>query len=176
MNFELRNLKINEAFSEETTCFIATLYIDGVRTAECRNDGHGGMTLIQPLPGKRDVQQEAEAYCKTLPPIHLQTIDIPSDLESVVDLLVDKELKRRFWMKLQKSMEKKLVIQKGDKVYTIGWGKQKLPTFRPQSSRALSKGTRSSTPIYHHDDTQTKMVSKPPRAPEEQRPPCDATG
>lgn len=40
--FTLKNLKVCEWASEETTCFTATLYVDGKRIGECRNDGQGG--------------------------------------------------------------------------------------------------------------------------------------
>lgn len=40
--FTLKNLKVCEWASEETTCFTATLYVDGKRVGECSNDGHGG--------------------------------------------------------------------------------------------------------------------------------------
>jgi hypothetical protein len=40
--FTLKNLKVCEWASEETTCFTATLYVDGKRVGECSNDGQGG--------------------------------------------------------------------------------------------------------------------------------------
>lgn len=40
--FTLKNLKVCEWASEETTCFTATMYVDGKRVGECSNDGHGG--------------------------------------------------------------------------------------------------------------------------------------
>jgi len=40
--FTLKNLKVCEWASEETTCFTATLYVDGKRVGNCSNDGHGG--------------------------------------------------------------------------------------------------------------------------------------
>jgi hypothetical protein len=40
--YELKNVKIAEWASEETTCFDATLYINGKRIGTCGNDGQGG--------------------------------------------------------------------------------------------------------------------------------------
>lgn len=40
--FTLKNLKVCEWASEETTCFTATLYVNGKRVGTCSNDGHGG--------------------------------------------------------------------------------------------------------------------------------------
>lgn len=38
----LKNIKYFEGGSEETFCFVATVYFDGKRVGEARNDGHGG--------------------------------------------------------------------------------------------------------------------------------------
>jgi hypothetical protein len=126
MKLELRNLKINQAFSEETTCFTATLYVDGIRTAECRNEGHGGSTDFRPFEGKDKVLVQAEAYCLTLPPVKYSTIELNSDLEFVIDQLVEAELKRRDIAKMQKRMITKLVMQKGNEISMAGWGKTKI--------------------------------------------------
>ena len=40
--YELKNLKIYESMSEETTCFSATLYLDGKKVGELANRGCGG--------------------------------------------------------------------------------------------------------------------------------------
>lgn len=42
MKLELKNLKIAEFASEETTCYQATVYVDGVRAILASNEGHGG--------------------------------------------------------------------------------------------------------------------------------------
>jgi len=42
MKIELKNVKHNERFSEETNCFSATLYVDGKRIGEVANRGYGG--------------------------------------------------------------------------------------------------------------------------------------
>jgi hypothetical protein len=41
MKIELKNVKINKMFSEETTCFIADVFINGKKTAYAKNDGRG---------------------------------------------------------------------------------------------------------------------------------------
>lgn len=40
--FALRAVKVNQALSEETLCFSATLYVDGKKAATVGNRGHGG--------------------------------------------------------------------------------------------------------------------------------------
>ncbi len=46
---ELKNIKTFLPGSEETICYTATLYIDGKRTADASNDGHGGCDLYRPF-------------------------------------------------------------------------------------------------------------------------------
>jgi hypothetical protein len=46
----LKNFKHNARLSEETECFSATVYVDGVRMAEATNRGHGGATMVHRLP------------------------------------------------------------------------------------------------------------------------------
>ena len=42
MKFELKNLRIVKALSEETTCFTATLWVNGRKVAQVSNRGTGG--------------------------------------------------------------------------------------------------------------------------------------
>lgn len=63
MNVELKNVKHFEAGSEETSCFVATVYIDGVKAGIAQNDGHGGSTMFSPYT----MQQKLDAYGATLP-------------------------------------------------------------------------------------------------------------
>lgn len=55
MKIELKNVKINARLSEETTCFSATLYVNGEKAGEVTNRGHGGPNMyhwLQPTMGK----------------------------------------------------------------------------------------------------------------------------
>jgi len=42
MKITLKSLKICNFMSDETTCFSATVYVDGVKTCTAENEGHGG--------------------------------------------------------------------------------------------------------------------------------------
>ena len=42
MKIELKNIKTHEAMSEETTCFSASIYLEGKRIGVVRNRGCGG--------------------------------------------------------------------------------------------------------------------------------------
>lgn len=46
MKLELKNVKVHEDMSEETTCFSATLYANEKKVATCKNDGRGSCTDI----------------------------------------------------------------------------------------------------------------------------------
>lgn len=52
IQIELRNIKHAAFASEETLCYSATLYADGVKLGEVSNDGHGGCDMFHPAPGK----------------------------------------------------------------------------------------------------------------------------
>lgn len=114
MKIELKKLKVVERLSEETTCFVADLYIDGKHRGFCKNDGHGGDTMIHPnKPEDRKVIEECERYCKTLPKIKGFNKEWERRLEDVVDDLVHEEVIRKG---REKDMKKGIVIkdQNGD--------------------------------------------------------------
>ena len=46
MKIDLKNLKFAEFASQETNCFSATVYIDGVKATTISNDGHGGPNRV----------------------------------------------------------------------------------------------------------------------------------
>ncbi len=52
MKIELKNIKVNLTFSQETVNFIADLFVDGIKVA-CENSGCGGSSSYCPYPGKR---------------------------------------------------------------------------------------------------------------------------
>ena len=48
MKIELKNIKYAAFASQETSCYEATIYIDGVRVGTVENNGHGGCDHIHP--------------------------------------------------------------------------------------------------------------------------------
>jgi hypothetical protein len=93
MKLQLKNVKINEAFSEETLMFKADLYVNGKKVAYANNDGRGGCTFYREYSRElRPILEEAEAYCKTLPSkFHTygeKTLEIKSNLEHWIDEVV----------------------------------------------------------------------------------------
>jgi hypothetical protein len=52
MNLSLKKVKYFDEMSEETPCFVAELYDNGVHMATVKNEGHGGGNMLYPVKGK----------------------------------------------------------------------------------------------------------------------------
>lgn len=132
MKIELKNIKVNLAFSEETTCFIADVFVNGIKTAYAKNDGHGGNSFYTAYEGKRELLREAEAFAETLPSKQYGTITIKSNLENIIEDAIDdftnaKE-KIKFEKRLLKDTETDICfgVPNSGQYRRIGFGKQKL--------------------------------------------------
>jgi hypothetical protein len=66
MLVELKNVRIAQFLSEETTAFSASVYIDGKRVASVENHGTGGNNMVH--WADRDAERAFETYVATLPP------------------------------------------------------------------------------------------------------------
>ena len=71
MKIELKNIKYSEFASHETSCYEATIYIDGKKVGTVENGGYGGCDTVHPY----HVVQQIDAYAKTLPPVVCKWID-----------------------------------------------------------------------------------------------------
>jgi hypothetical protein len=118
MKIELKNIKINLTFSEETTMFMADVYVNGKKTAYANNDGRGGCTFYNSYhsPNNDEDLRQAEAYCLSLPKVRVEEYDFEFDmnLEHFIDDLVHAELEKKEQKKLEKQMAN-----------SIMWGKPK---------------------------------------------------
>ena len=63
MKIELKNIKYSGFASHETSCYEATIYIDGKKAGTVENGGYGGCDSVHPY----QVAQQIDAYAKTLP-------------------------------------------------------------------------------------------------------------
>lgn len=110
MKIELKNIKVNLTFSQETVNFVADLFVNGVKVAACENNGCGGSTSYYPYPDKRDMLREVENFCKTLPKITYGTTSWDNSLECQIDSIIDEYVnnkeKQKFVKKLNKDMNK----------------------------------------------------------------------
>ena len=117
MKLQLKNIKISELASEETTYFKADIFRDGKKVGYANNDGHGGCTNYNRYEGyDYSVIQEIEEYCKTLPPIvytkaeHGWEHTIPMTLEHWIDDEIEKHLKAKADKALLKDMNKGILV------------------------------------------------------------------
>ena len=108
MKIELKQVKHYERLSEETNCFSAFVYVDGIKCASAENRGVGGNTKIWALDIKfKDLVNKAEEFCKTLPPYVFSNGDTMAySLESLVDELLEKHIDEKHKEKHAKKMKK----------------------------------------------------------------------
>jgi len=109
MQIELKKIKFSEHLSQETNAFTAEIYINGKNAGYARNDGHGGCTDYHAHEGKRDLIEQAEQHCLTLPPINYETFQIDMNLENKIDQLFEEWLKSKDKAKLQKKLQKDML-------------------------------------------------------------------
>ena len=64
-SIQLKNVKIAWHMSEGTTAFTASLYIDGKKAADVKNEGRGGDN--HPRFIDRELQKEFYEFCQTIP-------------------------------------------------------------------------------------------------------------
>lgn len=131
MKIELKKLKVFEEMSEETTAFVADLWINGKKVAYCKNDGHGGCTYYSPYTSElRGLLNEAEAYCKALPPYkhtfgNGREVEFDQNLEFVIDDLVEKKEQEKFIKARDKVCVKAFVFGTKNSYSSRGWKKIK---------------------------------------------------
>lgn len=106
MKIELKNIKFNLAFSQETTMFQADVYVDGVKTAHAHNDGQGGCTDYHPYQGKQSLLNKAQEYASSLPEIKYGSLKIKNTLEIMIDNLLNEHLKQKENAKAEKKIQK----------------------------------------------------------------------
>jgi hypothetical protein len=132
MKIELKNLKINEAFSEETTCFMADVFVNGKKVGHARNDGRGGCTFIHAYPNQHKLLAEAEKFCSELPKKSFdfgdRTHEFAQTLDSVVDDLVFAKEKEKEQKRIEKLCDNNIV-----------WGKPNGMSYKMLSFKGKPK-------------------------------------
>ena len=64
---ELKGVKIASNMSEETVAFTGSLYINGKKAADLKNDGNGGANFA--WFNDRELEKAFDAYCESLPQV-----------------------------------------------------------------------------------------------------------
>jgi hypothetical protein len=137
MEIVLKDIRVDDRLSDDSTCFSATMYIDGVRAGVARNDGNGGMTDYRSFDKQgKQLIKEAEEYCQGLPPFTAvgagsngEDVSVRMDLSIFIEDLLIKYLNERegarFDKRLEKAMESSIVVGIPGKSFG-GW-KMKFP-------------------------------------------------
>ena len=120
MKIELKNVKHSEFASHETSCFEASVYIDGVRAGIVENDGQGGCNRYHPY----ELEIKINEYAKTLPPVTTSMTDPhdsskPFTYDQDADHIIDDLLTAHLYTKdLKRALAKKILFIGGDnKIY-----------------------------------------------------------
>ena len=131
MKIELKSFKHYERLSEETYCFVANLYVNGIKCGIAENRGIGGETDYSSdgSIGSAELIKQAEQYCLGLPSetmvIYDRTITIEMNLCSYIDNLVDEMVKAKYKekdaQKLRKEMQSAILIGDDIKYAKIGF-------------------------------------------------------
>lgn len=148
MKLELKNVKINLDFSEETIMFKADLYVNGKKVAYANNDGHGGCTNYRAYSLElRPLLEQAEDWAKAQPSTFSKFLDreveIKSNLENWIDNIVydisNKKEDDKFEKKKQKNMLTHILYGDPKAYHMVGWKNMTIEQMlnRPDGRQAI---------------------------------------
>jgi hypothetical protein len=83
---ELKNIKTSKFQSQETACFEATVYVDGVKSFTAHNDGNGGCNNYY---GDNEMIKKCEEWVKTLPKAKFMDSEYDMDLDLYISNIMD---------------------------------------------------------------------------------------
>ena len=116
MKLEVKNLKYFASGSEETNCFTAVLYQDGIRTLSVTNQGQGGSNNYQLLTVKnttydqmRQKVDQINEYLKANYPPFPPCFEGDKEMAYDIEAFIDQEIER-----LIMERSAKRFIKKGD--------------------------------------------------------------
>jgi len=100
-----KSLKFHDAITRETVAYTGKVYWDGAFIGSIRNDGNGGMSLLDPFPGNVDAEASVEAHRHALaqtydaqdgsPPRHYEYLEDYID-DCAIRFDADQRLARKF--------------------------------------------------------------------------------
>ena len=130
MKLELKNLKHAEFASQETNCFEAKLYINGVFSATISNDGHGGSNYTWWEKNVPITEKQVEDYLAknvdtmSSRPEEWKDLAHPFCLEYWVADEVNTILASR---QLKKALKKKIMFKEGKEIWEQKVKSHELP-------------------------------------------------
>lgn len=96
MNITIKNVKHSVFASQETNCFEATVYLNGIKSFIASNDGQGGCSRYDSVKGRsyQDIE-EARAWVSSLPAVETEFGILDDDLDFYISRLVEREISKR---------------------------------------------------------------------------------
>jgi hypothetical protein len=150
MKLQVKKVKVNLDFSEETICFKADIYINGIKSCYASNEGHGGSTGVWCYDSVgKSLMIQAEKYLSEQQPIvHIYKDDSWEEkqtLTTFVDDFIDDYVKdmehKKFSKKLNKDMERGIVVSNNnlESYSLVSWKGHKLSDIlrRPDGELVL---------------------------------------
>lgn len=110
MKIELRNIKHAKFSSQETECFSATVFLDGVRTGTVDNDGRGASNSYHPW----SMSETLNDYARTKPPMQYRGQTYPHDADTVIGEILEEALSRKA---LRQLMSKRILFVREGKIF-----------------------------------------------------------
>lgn len=131
MIIELKSFKHYQKLSDETYCFTANIYVNGIKCGTAENRGIGGETDYSSdrRIGSDELIKQAEQHCLGLPSetivIGDRAITLNMNLVNYIDNLVDRLVKAKYKekdaQKLRKEMQSGILIGDDEKYAKIGF-------------------------------------------------------
>lgn len=100
LRIEVKNVKVAQHLSMDSTAFTASVWIDGKRVGQASDDGHGGCIRVDI---DRESQRKLNEYCASLPPRTYEDMpgrEFPVTDEDIIGKLVD-AYEQNQWTKRQ---------------------------------------------------------------------------
>lgn len=119
MKFQLKSVQYNSTLSEETYCFSAKLYIDGVHSFNVANAGQGGETVVRRTPKSQYCEDEVNAWLANNRPADPQFPNLTHCLDFEIGDLMLRWLQER---ELNKMLKKGILATDGEALFVFKAG------------------------------------------------------
>lgn len=143
LTIELRAIKQYESMSDETHCYEARIFADGVYVCDVSNHGHGGGDVASDWKAYKELDEKVKSY---FPEWSLDggKTNLETDLEIVCGEIVNDFV---VWRELAKQMRRKVLFTKpGDKrLYYLT-----IPKQVTDPAAAVAKWKASNAGKYEH--------------------------
>lgn len=140
LNITLKNFKYSASLSEETEAFTAVVCINGEPAFEASNHGTGGCNDYNPLKGQpiekfREVFGRFEDYVTAITPEadKYKGWHASTEMDCLIGDQVTRELRTKDYQRMTRT---KLVLVKGDELYTLNLKNKVRPDQLTAEQRA----------------------------------------